>query len=156
MLLFGVLREALAPILEAAVGAAVSLVLGMLGIRQRPSNGQERDEPQRPTLNDRINELRDNLASSAFLIDEINAELQLQTTALDRIRAEAEENQRLAELNKAQADAVREVMSKTLNDAQRKAASKGSKQQWLFFGAGLAFSVPLGVVVNFLYDVIAH
>ncbi|MGW7530885.1 hypothetical protein [Amycolatopsis sp. NPDC054798] len=153
--LLAMLSDSAIPI--AGFGAVISYLLTYIGRRRTERPDEEQLAlPPRPTLTDRINQLRDNLASSASLIDEINAELKLQTTALERVRAEAEENQRLVELNKAQADAVREVMAKAVHAAQQQAARKGSKQQWWFFGAGLAFSIPLGVGVNYLYDLIAH
>ena len=51
--------------------------------------------------------LRQNLDSSKRLIREINAEFDLQVAAAEKIKAEAEQNQRLAELNADQARAVR-------------------------------------------------
>lgn len=80
----------------------------------------------------------------------VQSEVDLQVTALTKVKAEAEENQRLAELNKEQAEAVRRVIAST-NEA---AAKPNRRQQWLFFLAGLFFSIPLGVGVNFLYDLI--
>jgi hypothetical protein len=107
-----------------------------------------------PTLTDRIETLRENLGQSSTLINEINAELQLQTAALERIRAEAEENQRLAALHREEADAVRQLVSTTIEGAQSESVKQSKRSSWLFFLAGLLFSVPLGVGVNFLYDLI--
>ena len=103
-----------------------------------------------PTLTDRINALRSNLAASAFLIEEINAEFDLQTAAAERIRAEAEENQRLAALHKEEAEAVRTLVERT----QAKASRLAGRQQWLFFLAGLLFAVPLGVAGNFAFELV--
>lgn len=110
----------------------------------------------RSDIADRIEVLRANLAQSATLIDEINAELKLQTTALDRIKGEAEQNQRLAALHKEEADAVRNLVAATIEGAQEKAARPSRRQQWLFFLAGLFFSVPLGVIGNFIYSLLAR
>lgn len=107
-------------------------------------------------LPDRIERLRQNLSQSSSLIEEINAELHVQTTALDRIRAETEENQKLAALHKDEAEAVRQLIATTIEHSQGRATKVSKRSQWLFFLAGLLFSVPLGVGVNFLYDLIAN
>lgn len=45
-------------------------------------------------------------------------------------------------------------MRAVIASANDKAARPAKRQQWLFFGAGLVFSIPLGIGVNYLYDVI--
>jgi hypothetical protein len=123
-----------------------------------PEDVFARRKPHHPaeTLAGRVEALRANLAQSGSLIEEINAELHLQTTALDRIRAEAEQNQRLAALHKVEADAVRDLVAATIEGAQARAAHPSRRQQWLFFLAGLFFSVPLGVVGNFVYAMLTR
>jgi len=139
--------DPLAAILVSLVGVVGSGVLTGLAekIRRRAA-----PEPTEPDITDRIEQLRSHLGSSATLIKQIESEFQLQVAALDKIKAESEENQRLAELSREQADAVRAVIA----SANDKAARPARRQQWLFFGAGLLFSIPLGIGVNFLYDVI--
>jgi hypothetical protein len=108
------------------------------------------------SLTDRIEGLRSNLKQSTVLMDEINAELGLRTAALDRIRQEAEENRRLAALHADEAEAVKNLVASTIEGARAQADKPAKRQQWLFFLAGLFFSIPLGVGVNFLYDLITH
>ncbi|MCA1709321.1 MAG: hypothetical protein LC808_41000, partial [Actinobacteria bacterium] len=81
---------------------------------------------------------------------------ELQTTALARIRAEAEQNRRLAALHQDEADAVRELMEATLRRAQTQSTMLSGQQQWRFFFGGLFFSIPLGVVGNLLYDLVTR
>jgi hypothetical protein len=112
--------------------------------------------PPPPTLSDRIERLRKNLSESTSLMSAINAELHVQTTALERIRAEADENQKLAALHKNEAEAVRLLVATTIErSSQGKTARQIRRSQWLFFLAGLIISIPIGVGVNFLYDLIA-
>jgi len=92
--------------------------------------------------------LRQNLDSSKRLIREINAEFDLQVAAAEKIKAEAEQNQRLAELNADQARAVKNL----IESVQDRASKIGGRQQWLFFLAGLLASVPLGVIGNFVFE----
>ncbi|MER7861687.1 hypothetical protein ABTX61_21450 [Amycolatopsis japonica] len=103
-----------------------------------------------PSIADDIETLQENLTRSARLMKKVQSEVDLQVAALAKVKAEAEENQRLAELNKEQAEAVRRVIAST-NEA---AAKPNRRQQWLFFLAGLFSSVPLGVAGNFVYDLI--
>jgi hypothetical protein len=141
----------------ALLGLFASLVAGEMA-RRAAKRSRKWTEGQAtaivPTLADRIEILRSNLKQSTSIMDEIHAELNLQTTALDRVRAEAEQNQRLAALHQEEADAVRKLVAATIEGAQGKAARPAKRQQWLFFLAGLFFSVPLGVGVNFLYDIL--
>lgn len=57
------------------------------------------------TIDDRVRTLRSNLASSRRLIKEVNAEFELQAVEAERIKAEAEQNQRLAQLTAQQVQA---------------------------------------------------
>jgi len=117
---------------------------------------RDTDRAVRPTLADRIEDLRANLNQSSAIITEINAEVELQTTTLERIRAEAEQNRRLAALHQDEADAVRELVEATLRRAQTQSTKLSGRQQWGFFFGGLLFSIPLGVVGNFLYDLVTR
>jgi len=131
--------------LAAGVGSVIS---AWQGRRQSSS------EPQAQTIDDRINDLRSNLAASSDLIGEINAEFELQVAAAERIKAEAEENQKLAALNEEEAEAVRKVVERTIEGAQTRASKVGGRQQWLFFLAGLLAAIPLGVAGNFAFELV--
>jgi sensor c-di-GMP phosphodiesterase-like protein len=144
--------EVLLQIVALIAGTGFSTALAWFARKLNRSSRRRPDEPEKPSLVDRINALRDNLDSSAAIITEINAELHLQTASLDRIRAEAEENQRLAALSKDEADAVRAV----IESAQAKGEKPARRQQIFWFFSGLLASIPIGIVVNFLYDLIAH
>ncbi|MEU5848945.1 hypothetical protein [Saccharopolyspora shandongensis] len=140
----------------AVLGLTGSAFSWWFGMRLRRRSLERREEwksrLEPPTMQGRIETLRANLQASNRLIEEINAELTLRATALERIRAEAEENQRLASLHEAEADAVRGLVSATIRSAQDESSTQSKRQQWWFFLAGLFCSVPLGIGVNFLYD----
>lgn len=140
--------ESLVAVLASLLGLGASGILTDLG---RRLGRRAAPEPVEPDITDRIEQLRSHLGTSATLIKQIESEFQLQVVALERIKAESEENQRLAELTREQADAVRGVIA----SANDRAAKPAKRQQWLFFGAGLFFSIPLGIGVNFLYDLVA-
>jgi hypothetical protein len=132
--------------LELAGTTAVAFAgCAMFWFLLRPTNVRESTP-----LDDQIVQLRSNLESSSDLIREINAEFQLQAAAAEKIKAEAEQNQRLAELNAEQAQAVKELVESVQNRASR----IGGRQQWLFFLAGVLFSVPLGVAGNFVFELV--
>ncbi|MGH3937396.1 MAG: hypothetical protein ACRDTG_01975 [Pseudonocardiaceae bacterium] len=110
----------------------------------------------RPTLAERIEDVWANLSQSSAILAEINAEVELQTTTLERIRAEAEQNRRLAALHQDEADAVRELVEATLRRTQTQSAMLSSRQQWGFFFGGLLFSIPMGIAGNLLYDLVTR
>ncbi|MDQ3402891.1 MAG: hypothetical protein M3548_05795 [Actinomycetota bacterium] len=139
--------EPIIAILVSALGVVASGVVAQIA---RTVGRRTRPDAAEPNTVDRIEQLRANLGASALLIKQIEAEFQLQVAALGRIKAESEENRRLAELSREQADAVRAVIA----SANTQAARPAKRQQWLFFLAGLFFSIPLGIGVNFLYDAI--
>jgi len=105
-----------------------------------------------PSVTDRIEQLRSTLAESATLIQEINAEIQLETAALERVRAEADDNRRLASLHQQEADAVKALIDATIRGAQGAEVAQSRRQQRLVFLAGLLLSVPLGVAGNFIFS----
>jgi hypothetical protein len=76
----------------------VSITLVVIGVANRPRTVSPVD---------RVAQLRANLETSKYLIEQINAEFDLQVAAAEKIKAEAEQNQRLAELNAEQAQAVK-------------------------------------------------
>ncbi|MGH3929028.1 MAG: hypothetical protein ACRDTF_03515 [Pseudonocardiaceae bacterium] len=117
---------------------------------------RDTDRAVRPTLAERIEDVRANLSQSSAIIAEINAEVELQTTTLERIRAEAEQNRRLAALHQDEADAVRELVEATLRRTQTQSAMLSSRQQWGFFFGGLLFSIPMGIAGNLLYDLVTR
>lgn len=150
----GAILEAVIPVVVAALGAAFSAVVATFGRRSAKAAGLAVATSVTPTLADRIESLSATLGQSRSLIDEITAEIDLQSTALERIRAEAEENKRLAALTKDEAEAVRKVVAAAIEQGQTKNARKGQRSQWLFFLAGILASVPLGVLGNYLYVLI--
>ena len=109
---------------------------------------------QPPAPPARIEALRANPGASRALIAEIDAEFALQVAAAERIQAEAQENERLAALRRDEAEAVRQFVERTIEGAQARSAKLGSRQQWLFFLAGLPVSVPLGVVGNVAFEAV--
>ncbi|WP_179118371.1 hypothetical protein [Saccharothrix sp. ALI-22-I] len=109
-------------------------------------------DPAVSPLADRIELLRENLRASDEIMREIHAELNLQTAALDRIRAEAERNRALAALHKDEAEAVKQLVEATIHSAQGTTVKQSRRQQWLFFLSGLFLGVPLSIGANFLYD----
>ncbi|MFW2239273.1 hypothetical protein ACVH9Z_34350 [Rhodococcus opacus] len=134
-------------VLLAVIGVVVSLATA----RQARHLTPDKPDSEQPSMTARIEALRENLALSATILDEIHTELQVRTTALEQVRAEAEENQRLADLNADAAAAVKSLLARTIEAAQEEASKRDSKKQRLYFVSGLALAVPLAVVANFLY-----
>jgi hypothetical protein len=139
-----------------SIATAVAIASGS-ALLQMAQQGQRRSkeltaERQSP-LSNRIEMLRDNLKVSDAIIAEITAELNLQMTSLDRIRAEAEENRNLAALHKDEADAVKKLVE-TIHTAQNTTTEQGKRQQWMFFVAGLLLGIPPSVLANFVYDLV--
>ncbi|HEX6351858.1 hypothetical protein [Actinophytocola sp.] len=143
--------QLLIQIIAALTGGLGTVISALLSKRSLPD-----DDTRTSALPERIERLRTNLSESSHLIEEINAELRMQETALQRIRAEAQTNKDLAALYEEQAEAVRSFIAATIETANEKAAKPGRRAHLLLFLAGLLFSVPLGIGVNFLSDLMFH
>ncbi|GAA5129103.1 hypothetical protein GCM10025762_60390 [Haloechinothrix salitolerans] len=72
------------------------------------------------------------------------------------MRAEAEQNQRLAALHQDEADAVRKLVDTTIKDAHEEAAAIGRRIQWKFFLGGLLASIPIGFIANVIYGLLSQ
>jgi arginyl-tRNA synthetase len=142
--------------IAAALGSLLASLLSFRGAKRgvqqaQVAVGELLAREVAPTIESRIAQLQRNLAASSKLIEEINAEFELQAATAERIKGEAQENRRLAALHEEEAEAVRLVVERTIEGAQSKAARIGVRQQWLFFLAGLLAAVPLAVLANFLF-----
>ena len=80
-----------------AVAGAIAAAASLAVAREQTRRAHAADGS---TLAAKVDALRANLQSSGELIGEINSEFDLQVAAAERIKAEAEQNQRLAELTR--------------------------------------------------------
>lgn len=84
-------------ILVAVVGSFASLISAWWSQRK----ARRSEEPAGRDIQQRIEQLQGHLNSSAELMAEIQAEFRLQEASLERIKTDAERNQRLAALHQA-------------------------------------------------------
>ena len=88
------------------------------------------------------------LAAVRRTIPEVESELRLKAASIEKIQAETERLDRLAELKRVETAAIEEV----IRTAQLTAARPARQRELLFLLVGLLFSIPLGVMVNLIYD----
>ncbi|MFB4284874.1 hypothetical protein ACBJ59_57070 [Nonomuraea sp. MTCD27] len=97
-------------------------------------------------LQTRIRAVNDAFAEAATLMDELRRDLEAQQTAREALLAEAERQQRLLEIDKEQAEKIRQILV-----GETKATIRAERrQQWMFFALGISMSVPIGVFVNWI------
>ncbi|MFB9726756.1 hypothetical protein [Haloechinothrix salitolerans] len=142
--------------IAAILSAFLSLAITFVALRQSRIPTREPSDEERSTLTGRVDDLREYLRQSSLIIEELNAELHVQTSALERMRAEAEQNQRLAALHQDEADAVRKLVDTTIKDAHEEAAAIGRRIQWKFFLGGLLASIPIGFIANVIYGLLSQ
>ncbi|MEV4016365.1 hypothetical protein AB0J35_38290 [Nonomuraea angiospora] len=107
--------------------------------------GQVAEDPKK-VLRDRVTRVNAAFAEATALMDELRRDLDAQQAARDALLAQAEEQQRLLEIDKEQAEKIRQILigeTKTTIRAER-------RQQWMFFALGVAASIPIGVAINML------
>jgi hypothetical protein len=122
---------------------------------------------------DRVGRLVRSLHESQRLITELQDEIDAKAAAVARLQAEEEHSRQLAALRKEEPEAVNKLISTTLAAAhdglrrqlederddlrknikrlQDELAGMQHADQWMFFGAGVLLSIPIGIVINILF-----
>ncbi|MEV4472832.1 hypothetical protein [Nonomuraea sp. NPDC049504] len=103
------------------------------------------EDPSRQ-LHDRIREVNTAFTKAAALMHDLQRDLAAQQAAREALIAQAEEQQRLLEIDQGQAERIREILvgeTKATIQAER-------RQQWIFFALGALVSIPIGVAINLL------
>jgi hypothetical protein len=139
----------------ALVGVAVSLVgvllsmaaWGLSAVPAYKMGGAPGDEP---TSAGRIEEATRSLQVAARLVDELQTEMRARAVALERLQAENAEHERLAAVRKEEAEAVSRLIESVISSAHAKLSRSSRRDQVLFFFAGLATSIPVQLVANWL------
>ncbi|MBG0833121.1 hypothetical protein HS041_36055 [Planomonospora sp. ID67723] len=132
---------------------AVSLAIFVLGVivvvlflHRFERRLEQIEDPPRERLGRRIAAVNAAFTEAARLMDELQRDLAAQQAAREAIIAQAEEQQRLLEINQEQAEKIRHILV-----GETKATIRAERrQQWLFFALGAAMSVPIGVAINLL------
>lgn len=107
----------------------------------------------------RAEQLSQLLDEAQELLVEMQTEMDLRVSRLKLLQAEQETQQREIEmlervqkLNMEQTHAITQFMQGKIAEVHRQLEVKADKKQWVFFIAGMAFSIPLGLFVNWLFD----
>jgi hypothetical protein len=88
------------------------------------------------------------LRVTAELVSELQAEMEATMAALERLRIQNEEYEKLAAVREQEAQAVRRLVESVISGAHTELERSSRRDQALFFVAGLVASVPLGMLVN--------
>ncbi|WP_378786554.1 hypothetical protein ACFMQL_20415 [Nonomuraea fastidiosa] len=104
-------------------------------------------EAERPPA-ERLRELNDEVAASmantADAMDRLVRELESQKAVAEATIAEGEERARWLEINKDEAEKMRQLLV-----GETKAALRAEgRKQWWFFALGLLGSIPIGIMIN--------
>ncbi|MFI6290434.1 hypothetical protein ACIBEJ_02560 [Nonomuraea sp. NPDC050790] len=97
-------------------------------------------------LRTRIKAVNDAFTEAAILMDELRRDLEAQQTVREALLAEADSQQKLLEIDKEQAEKIRQILV-----GETKATVRAERRhQWMFFVLGISMSVPIGVFVNWI------
>ncbi|WP_431928586.1 hypothetical protein [Nonomuraea jabiensis] len=119
--------------------------LGLIWTHTRRRIAAAAEDPGQ-TLRRRIAEVNRAFAETASLMDDLGRDLEAQQVARDALVLQADEQQRLLEINQEQAEKIRHILvgeTKSTIRAER-------RQQWMFFALGILVSIPIGVAINLL------
>lgn len=102
----------------------------------------------------RVETLAVQLADASRLFAEIRAEMDVRVTTIEALRTQAEHYEKLAALNRDQAEAVQRLVEVTISQGNVEVGRNSLRQQWGFWLGAAVLSVPLGIAVNWLFDFI--
>ncbi|MEE6260972.1 hypothetical protein [Plantactinospora sonchi] len=114
--------------------------------------GERQFAEQGQPLVRRLTELQGQLQESAILLPALQAELELRSAALARLKADAEQYDMLATLKRGEAEAVQRLVEQTVTRGLSETSRASRREQVRFFCYGLLASVPLGLLVNALFE----
>ncbi|WP_134121767.1 hypothetical protein [Kribbella kalugense] len=137
--------ELFIPVLATLLGGLASAVAGTLAARRGRHAG---DPSQSVTLEARISRLQNQMRSSAELIEQITAEMEVRAATAASLKAEAEQAQQLASLHQEQQDAVMRAVRAEIGAEGKNAARQNLKANILFFLAGVLVSVAIQLVIK--------
>ncbi|MBV2366575.1 hypothetical protein ACFPZ0_00725 [Streptomonospora nanhaiensis] len=113
-------------------------VAGITGTwRFLPRREQPKAGNRGPGLEERIDRAHARLREGAELVEEVSAELETRRLALERLRIEHEQYERLAALDREQAQAVARLVEATVEKGHQRAGRAALAQQMWFFALGL-------------------
>ncbi|WP_189243163.1 hypothetical protein [Planobispora rosea] len=131
--------------LAAAAWFALIGAFFMAARRERERMNRAEEDPGE-ALRRRINAVNTAFAEAAKLMDDLRRDLDAQQVAREELLAQAEEQQRLLEVNQEQAEKIRQILV-----GETKATIRAeSRKQWLFFALGALTSIPISVAVELL------
>ncbi|MEU6778577.1 hypothetical protein ABZ912_05190 [Nonomuraea angiospora] len=135
--------------LEWAAVATAILAFFSLALMVRAEGNQriaQAAEDPRERLRQRAQVVTEAVSEAAKLMDELRRDLEAQQAAREALVAQAEEQQRLLEINQEQAEKIRHILI-----GETKATIRAEqRQQWMFFALGVVVSIPIGVMINIL------
>ncbi|TMR91338.1 hypothetical protein [Nonomuraea basaltis] len=104
----------------------------------------EAEEDPKEVLQRRVERVNQAVATAASEMQALQRDLEAQQAASAALIAQAEEQQRLLEINQEQAEKIRHIL---VGETKATIRAEGRKQ-WLFFGLGVLASIPVGVAIN--------
>ncbi|WP_433355567.1 hypothetical protein ACQP25_17085 [Microtetraspora malaysiensis] len=125
--------------------ALASVSIWALRRETRARLAQVREDPGQ-NLSRRVERVNTAFAEATSLMDDLRRDLEVQKAARQALLAEAEDQQRLLEVNEEQAEKIRQI----LIGETKKTIRAERRQQWLFFALGVLVSIPVGVAINLL------
>jgi len=126
--------------LVSALGATASGVVSLLQQRRR-ERGEAKDGEA--AAGDRIETLIRSLNSANDVIREIEGEIRTRQELAEKLQADAEQAERLLELNREQLEAVRGLVGSELRRESKRSFWLGALVNFLFFLAGVGLTLLL-------------
>jgi TolA-binding protein len=130
----------------AASGSAVSAVVAAAAQRRFLSMGTS--SSTEITLEERIQALAETMRASGRLVEQVTAEIEARAATAERLKDEAQAAEQLAQLSKAERDAVARLVRAEVSDENRRSTRLSVVTSALFFVAGVAATVAVTLFVH--------
>lgn len=108
------------------LGPAAALVVAVVGVLiavdvfRRDRRVTSRESIPQKTLENRLEELSKSMRNSARLVEQVSAELDARAATAKKLQEEAAAAQALADMNKAQGEAIRHLIDTELEGSERR------------------------------------
>jgi hypothetical protein len=106
--------------------------------------------PTEPTLTQRMQAASSSLEATSVLVNELQAEMQANRAALDRVRAENAQYERLAAVHRKEAEAVAQLVENVILATHEKLGRRNRRDQLVFFALGLLAAAPVQLLIDWI------
>ncbi|MEV4067248.1 hypothetical protein [Nonomuraea dietziae] len=123
---------------------ALFIIARLLRWKRKARRLLGKEEDLQWAMRERMDEVRKAIDRSGQVLHDLRLYMDEQKHAADVLLERAERQRRLLEVDKDQAQVIRQILIEESVQNMR----TGRRREWMFFALGMAASIPIGVLIN--------